>query len=383
MAGLSDTLARLAQAQRAATMGAASMGYGDQTAADNGRLQALKDFGANPGALRALSFVPEAAAGTRMPLVVVLHGCTQTAAGYDRGSGWSELAEDQGFAVLYPEQQRGNNGNLCFNWFAAEDIRRGGGEAQSIRSMIATMVRDCPIDPDRIYVTGLSAGGAMASVMLATYPELFAAGAIIAGLPYGTATSMSQALDRMRGRGLPDSAALAALVDGASPATMRIPRISVWHGDGDGTVAAANADAAVAQWRGVHGVAQAPDEVEQTADHIHRRWRDAQGQVVVEEYRIRGLGHGTPLATTGTDGLGEAGPHMLEAGISATRHNAAFFGIAGQPAARPTNARPAPATATASARAGGPVRSPLASRSGGSQIGDMIDGALRAAGLLR
>jgi len=371
MARLSETLAQLAQAQRAA-----AARFAEQPENEDSRLRPLESFGANPGALRALTYVPEATSDRRMPLVVVLHGCTQTATGYDRGAGWSDLADRHGFAVLYPEQQRANNGNLCFNWFDAEDIRRGGGEAQSIRSMIATMVRDVAIDPDRIYVTGLSAGGAMAAVMLATYPELFAAGAIIAGLPYGTATSMSQALDRMRGRGLPADSALAALVDGAAPAGGRVPRVSVWHGDADATVVPANADAIVAQWRGVHGLAYAPDEVEQVEGHAHRLWRDAQGRAAVEEYRIRGLGHGTPLATTGADGLGQPGPHMLEAGISSTLHSAAFFGLIERPSARAaaTRAKPKPAS---------PRPHPWSHSPGRSQVGDMINGALRAAGLLR
>ena len=108
-------------------------------------------------------------------MVVVLHGCGQTAAGYDLGAGWSTLAQHYGFALLMPEQQRGEQCQGCFNWFNPEDIARDSGEACSIRQMIARMVGDHGIDPHRIFVTGLSAGGAMTSVMLATYPELFAA----------------------------------------------------------------------------------------------------------------------------------------------------------------------------------------------------------------
>lgn len=376
MAGLSDTLARLARAQAATASAYAT------DAPAGGRLRDLGAFGSNPGALRALAYVPTIASddSAGMPLVVVLHGCTQTAAGYDQGAGWSDLAEQHGFAVLFPEQQRGNNGNLCFNWFAEEDIRRDGGEALSIRQMIATMVRNSGIDTDRIYITGLSAGGAMTAVMLATYPEVFAAGAIIAGLPYGTATSMSQALTRMRGRDMPDPGALSRSVRDAAPAGAPVPRVSVWHGDDDATVVPANGDAVVAQWRGVHGVAATPDETGQVAGHVHRVWHDAAGQAVVEEYRIRGLGHGTPLATSGADAIGQAGPHMFEAGICSTRHSAAFFGLVERPIvtrtaapARPADARPAAPAQHAFGQQPG----------GGAQIGAMIDGALRAAGLLR
>jgi len=154
---------------------------------DPSRLAETVDFGANPGALRMFSFVPN---DMREPcaLVVVLHGCTQTAAGYDMGAGWSMLAERYGFALLMPEQQPANNPNTCFNWFLPEDTTRDQGEAASIRQMIRHMARNANIDGKRIFVTGLSAGGAMTSVMLATYPEIFAGGAIIAGLPYGIAS---------------------------------------------------------------------------------------------------------------------------------------------------------------------------------------------------
>ncbi|MDU6748463.1 MAG: PHB depolymerase family esterase, partial [Bradyrhizobium sp.] len=116
-----------------------------------------------------------------LPLVVVLHGCGQGAVDYDLGAGWSTLAKHFGFALLLPEQQRINNPQRCFNWFQSEDITRGQGEVASIREMIARMVADCAIDPRRIFVTGLSAGGAMTMAMLSAHPDIFAAGAVIAG----------------------------------------------------------------------------------------------------------------------------------------------------------------------------------------------------------
>src|SRR5579864_8760872 len=175
------------------TLGSFAQGL---TPASQSPLIEITGFGSNPGDLRMLSFVP-AKLQHAPALVVVLHGCVQTAAGYDLGAGWSTLAERYGFALLMPEQQRANNPQGCFNWFNPEDVTRDRGEAHSIRQMIARMVGDHGIDKHRIFVTGLSAGGAMTSVMLATYPDVFAAGAVIAGLPYGVASNVREAMNGM------------------------------------------------------------------------------------------------------------------------------------------------------------------------------------------
>ena len=352
-----------------------------------GRLDELHDFGSNPGALRALRHVP-VTLGDGAPLVVVLHGCTQTAAGYDRGSGWSALADELGFALLFPEQQRANNANLCFNWFSRDDIRRGEGEALSIRQMVAAMVERHRLDPARVFVTGLSAGGAMASAMLATYPDVFAGGAIIAGLPFGTAASMPEAFDRMRAHGGPSAADLGAIVSAASDHAGAWPIVSVWHGGADATVSPANAALIVEQWRALHGVA-AVAETEVTGKRTHRIWRDAAGRAVIEEHRIAGLGHGTPLSTGGPDGGGMAGPYMLEAGVSSTREIARFWGLDRGAAAReqpPADPAKEPVTSTArvtatTSRARPQPASPPPARSGG--ITGIIEDALRTAGLMR
>ena len=188
MLGLGQTTAKLAAYRRkwekllASAKGADAAGGAPRAAAAH--LSEVEGFGSNPGNLRMFSYVPDRLSDAPA-LVVVLHGCTQTAGGYDHGTGWSTMAERFGFALLLPEQRRANNPNTCFTWFSAEDTSRGRGEALSIRQMIERMVIDHGIDRSRIYITGLSAGGAMTSVMLATYPEVFAGGAIVAGLPYG------------------------------------------------------------------------------------------------------------------------------------------------------------------------------------------------------
>ncbi|MBV9305260.1 MAG: PHB depolymerase family esterase, partial [Acidobacteriaceae bacterium] len=214
-------------------------------------LKELLHFGANPGALGGKTYIPEQLP-SNPPLVVILHGCTQTAAGYDHGSGWSRLAERYKIALLYPEQQRSNNSNLCFNWFLPQDTRRDEGEALSIRQMVEALVLRHGIDRERIFLTGLSAGGAMTSVMLATYPEVFAGGAIIAGLPYGCASSVPEAFELMRGHCLPTQDQLQSLLRSASTYAGPFPTISVWQGTADHIVAPSNMEAIISQWRGVH-----------------------------------------------------------------------------------------------------------------------------------
>lgn len=297
------------------------------TTASGSELQEVAVVGANPGALRMLRFVPPNLP-PHAPLVVVLHGCTQTGAVYDRGSGWSTLATRHGFALLYPEQQRSNNPNVCFNWFEPADTTRGQGEVASIQAMVAATVADLGCDPARVFVTGLSAGGAMTAALLATYPDTFTAGAIIAGLPYGAARSTQEALGAMFHPTPRPPAALAAAVQGASPVRRR-PAVAIWHGTADTTVVPANATESVRQWVEVHGLRE-QDGVSGTVDGTaHTSWRDTAGKVCVESFMVSGMGHGTPIDPTATDGrgVGTPMPYMLAAPISSTWHIARNWGV--------------------------------------------------------
>ncbi|TCN33789.1 alpha/beta hydrolase family esterase [Sinorhizobium americanum] len=337
------------------------------------RLFALTNFGSNPGALKAKCYLPKSLA-KKPALVVVLHGCTQIPADYDAGSGWSKMADEHGFALLYPQQVRDNNGNLCFNWFLLDDIGRDKGEALSIRQMIGTMVSRHKLASERIYVTGLSAGGAMANVLLATYPDVFAGGAIIAGLPYGTASTVSGAFERMRGHGIPKSRELRAGLRAASPHTGPWPTLSVWYGTGDSTVAEANARAIVEQWRGVHDVASAPAVTDTVDGQTRKVWRDADGRDRIALFSIRDMGHGLPLNVA--SGYGKSGPYMLDVGISSTAHIAQAWGLTRKPARgqrRKAEAKPVSARVMPADRSSSPD----------DKIRKVIDYALRAAGLKR
>jgi poly(hydroxyalkanoate) depolymerase family esterase len=287
----------------------------------------ITGFGSNPGDLRMLSFVP-AKLQQKPALVVVLHGCGQTASGYDLGAGWSTLAEHYGFALLMPEQQRTNNAQGCFNWFNPDDTARDHGEACSIRQMIARMVADYGIARDRIFVTGLSAGGAMTSVMLATYPEVFSAGAVIAGLPYGVASNVREALSGMMQSPSRPAGELGDLVRNASAHQGPWPKLSVWHGSADRTVNPANANEIVKQWLDVHHLPAAPMSAGMVDGYPHQVWWNADGETTIESYTITNMAHGTPLGLADNDErYGAEGAFLIEAGISSSYHIASFFGL--------------------------------------------------------
>ena len=359
-------------------------------------LEEVLGFGTNPGNLRMLRYLPPRLAADA-PLVVVLHGCTQTAAGYDLGAGWSTLAKRYGFALLLPEQQRSNNPNGCFNWFQPEDIERGRGECLSIRQMIETMIVDNRIDPSRVFITGLSAGGAMTSVMLACYPEVFAAGAIIAGLPYGAATNVQQAFESMYQCPTRSAPAWGDLVRGAAPHAGRWPRVSIWHGSADKTVIPGNAQEILKQWIDIHGVAPMPDIHEMVDGYPREAWVDDSGEALIESFTVTHMAHGTPLATGAAEGkCGAAGPFLLDVGISSSYHIAKFFGLA-QPRTQSTEImttaeqrlrieRLTPAQSFAlrddldQKASGSAARQPEAL---GVDIGAIITKALTAAGLMK
>ncbi len=367
--------------------------------ADNGddHLAELDVAFANPGGLRMRTFVP-AGLASGAPLVVVLHGCTQSAAGYDRAAGWSALATSHGFALLFPEQVRSNNPNGCFNWFAASDTRRGSGEVASVAGAVAAMTAQHRLDRSRVFVTGLSAGGAMANALLASYPDLFAGGAIVAGLPFGAAAGVGEALAAMAHPAALAGDQLGEKVRAASTFTGPWPRVMVWHGGDDRTVSRLNGLAVAEQWANVHGATP-------TREEDRTVWRNAGGVAVVEFNEVAGMGHGTPIDSR--DG-GTPAPFMLDVGIASSARIAAFWGLGDArarrtppPAAprgvpRPAAARQAPRAATtpppkpahATAQPTPPPRA--AARPGARpappkplDVGRLIGDALRAAGLMK
>jgi poly(3-hydroxybutyrate) depolymerase len=277
--------------------------------------------------------------------------------------------------------------------------------------MIARMTADTGVDPDRIFVTGLSAGGATTSVMLATYPELFEAGAVIAGLPFGVATNVREALNGMFQSSSRPAGELGDLVRHASNHRGPWPKLSVWHGSADRTVNPANANEIVKQWLDVHGLPAAPMSQGTVDGYPHQVWWNADGETTVESYTITNMAHGTPLGVGDNDErYGAQGAFLIEAGISSSYHIANFFGLtewsgqpreSGKPAARPLPnqvskqaAKPHPAPAAVRTPDIAAVLWPLATLNRRSEpprqpprrgidVGAVITRALTAAGLMK
>lgn len=407
-----QTLAELVRRSRAmARAAAAAPGGPADPGAMPDRLTDIAAFGPNPGALRMRVFLPEDLPADA-PLLVALHGCTQTAAGFDAGCGWSDLALAHGFALLLPEQRQANNPNRCFNWFEPGDTARGAGEVESIRAMVAHLMATHGLDAARVHVTGLSAGGAMAAALLATHPEVFAAGAIIAGLPHGAAASMPEAFEAMAS-GRPRSAAEhLRLVRAAAPHHGRSgapwPRVAIWQGEADTTVRPVNAAELAKQWTALHGLdPHAPSRTDRLGAARRQVWLDAAGREVVEMTLLPGLAHGVPIHPGEGEGRGgRAMPFILNAGIPAPHRIIEFLGLAGGGRLTAAPARHEPAgqamvsraiivgtDGVARLRRGAPPLPPppplgdaapeAAGSHGGIDPGAVIRRALHAAGLLR
>ncbi|MCA9665844.1 MAG: PHB depolymerase family esterase [Myxococcales bacterium] len=240
------------------------------------------------------------------PLVVVLHGCELDAQNYAYHAGWNTLADAHGFYVVLPQQSASNNQNRCFNWFAAGDTQRGSGEAGSIAQMVTYMRDHYGVDSKQIYASGMSAGGAMVAALLAAYPDVFAGGAISAGVPYGCASSVFEAFTCMDGVDQSASQWAAEVRAADSSYSGPYPKVALFHGKSDTLVAYANLAELVEQWTAVHGADQTPDETTAIGAHQRLRFKDAKGQVVVEAYQLSGMDHGLAIdpAEGGVAGYG-------------------------------------------------------------------------------
>ena len=286
-------------------------------------------FGSNPGKLLMQTYAPPTLNAGR-PLIVVLHGCGQSARTFAADTGWIALADEFRLALLLPEQIRDNNPGTCFNWFRAADTQRGSGEAMSIRQMVRTAVKRFGSDPRRIYVVGFSAGGGMAVALLAAYPAVFAAGRVVAGMPVGSASSAAGAVLRMRHADIGRTRqALANDVRSVSGSAMRKswPRLSIWQGQRDRTVDPGNAEVLAKQWGALQGLDAEPTSDRTKSGARQREWGQPNRPPAVELWTIAALGHGFPVDNT-APASGRAGAWVIDGGLCAARLIAAFWGLA-------------------------------------------------------
>ena len=227
-------------------------------------------------------FVPSHCEGERLPLLVMLHGCSQDPEDFALGTRMNEIAQRLGVVVLYPAQTAQANAFRCWNWFKHNHQQRDRGEPAILAGMTAAVMQSQVVDPRRVYVAGLSAGGAMAAILGNAYPELFAAVGVHSGLAAGAASDMLSALAVMKGH------AAAAMPESPQPPTI------VFHGDQDSTVHPINGEhAAAAAARDATSEPQRDqgDQGEHGRPYTRQRFRDRAGRVVVDHWLIHGAGH--------------------------------------------------------------------------------------------
>jgi len=295
-------------------------------------LTQVASFGANPGNLQMYRYVP-AAMPPHAPVVVMLHGCVQTAADFT-AVGIDALADQYKFYVVYPQQQSSNNPDECFDWFGQyndpankANITRGQGENESIKEMVDQMKTDFSVDASRVYVIGFSAGGAMAAVMMAAWPDVFAAGGIDAGVPYDCPSQSNLDVWQCMNPGKTQTPAQwSAAVRAADPSwNGPWPRASIWQGTQDTTVSTTNSVELVKQWTDLHGLGQTPTSSGTDDGQQHDVFADPNGVAQVERWQIAGMSHG--FAVDPSTSCGVAGNYIYDEHICTVRHMIAFFGL--------------------------------------------------------
>ena len=306
--------------------------------AQSAALVQVTDFGSNPGGLRMWKYVPAGMPGNA-PLVLALHACGQQAADYVK-AGWNGLADQYKFYVVYPEQTSANNALNCFNWAGNNtnpvtgdndpaNLTRGMGENESIKQMVDKMKADYSVDGKRVFISGLSGGGAQTALMLATWPDVFAGGATFAGIPYWCTINKNQVATCLNPGVTHTPAEWGDLVRKDFPGyTGPWPRVAIWQGTKDSVVNPANQTELMKQWTNVHGLGQTPTSSDLPAAGVTRDvYADATGAAVVEVLKVANMDHGVPVDPK--SGCGVAAPYVLDVGVCSAAILAADWGLTG------------------------------------------------------
>lgn len=312
-------------------------------------LDAVLDVKENPGDLLMYLHRPaEFRAG--LPVVVALHGCLQTAADFDDETGLVALAEETPFLLLLPEQRPENMSRRCFRWHDADNNRNGKGESASILAMIDNVLATQGADPDKVFVLGFSAGGAMASVLIANYPGRFAGGAVLAGLPFDCNRPTSDydviwnalhyspfvpdGSDAIYACGIGgyertdrDAEEWASFVtQSAADIPDDWPLISLWHGTGDETVDPDNLQELTEQWTAAQGIDAIVDERQEVGGATRELYRDQAGNLRLETWSLPDFIHAVPIDVDGsTPVCGQETDFVKDAGVCAIRHIIDFW----------------------------------------------------------
>lgn len=299
--------------------------------AQNVELIELNSFGdeekSNPGGLQMKLFVPKNISN-QAPLVVLLHGCLQTSQAYARESGWLKYAQKYNFALLVPGQTKVNNTANCFNWFLKEDNKKDKGETASIFNMITHALTKYSIDKNKIFISGFSAGASMTGVMIAHYPDLFSAAAVVAGVPYGCANSTLRGLACMGGFVSKSAKKWAAYIKDLNRDDTNYPRISIWSGNDDKIVKPMNSKQILKQWLNLHYSDKRTALVASNKqERFHTLKTYTRGkEVIIESYSIKNFPHAQPISTGNNDAhCGEESQFVKNAGICAAYYQSKFF----------------------------------------------------------
>ncbi|WP_281556788.1 PHB depolymerase family esterase [Thalassomonas sp. RHCl1] len=279
-------------------------------------ITALENFGDNPGELKAYIQLPSQPKGAK--LVVLLHGCVQEAKIFAGDSGMGTLAREKNAILLLPEQQKTNNVANCFNWFSQNDISKHSGEMLSLFNMITYSQKK--YQASEVFIAGLSAGGAMTAALLANYPDLFTAGAIIGGLPYQCASNLIKAIACMKSGPGKSTQEFIDIVLQQHPKRSKWPRLTIWSGTKDTVVNPKNATVLAQQWAGLNGITQANNTIEHD-EYLIREWRNNKNEILVKQVEMLNLKHGLPVTPKQTP----PADYMLAAPLSAVTEIAKFW----------------------------------------------------------